>query len=171
MKLKEPWISFTKREIAYIQCMIINQNFWLPKYISWVIEQWSNSWICSAHAWVVLAFSVTSKIFLIMKIRISHTVYYIWNFMNYFVFCNVQRFCNCDDIKKYVLKCHDNESLFHLWNIRFISLRNSGISLTNPLNVLESNPKAKIIGTNWYSYVCIKILKHNYLRSTFWLDT
>lgn len=80
--------------------MIINRNFWLPKYISWVIEQWSNSWICSAHAWVVLAFSVTSEIFLIMKIRISHTVYYIGNFMNYFVFCNVQRFCNCDDIKK-----------------------------------------------------------------------
>jgi hypothetical protein len=87
------------------------------------MSDWSTSRMCTAHEWVILDFQNSALV--ILFITKKFTLFGTQEMLKKKGICNLHRICNYDSIENYVVTV---SCLFHMWDIRFISIRNSGIS-------------------------------------------
>jgi hypothetical protein len=77
---------------------------------------------------VNIGFSLTLVfLYILLKLKICYRELYLFYSRN----VNIKwiMLCNCDEVEKYVLWHHDNELLFYIRHIRFISRTNARMSL------------------------------------------
>ena len=107
----------------------MNAKIWFGSVNSnFHFEDWFHEWLIN----ITNVYSTWVSNIGFSKFSISYTVYYkeihvVWDSRNVKKkgICNLHRICNYDSIENYVVTV---SCLFHMWDIRFISIRNSGIS-------------------------------------------